>query len=380
MQKINVLQVVNGLAIGGGELKLLELVRNLKEKRSSKYRVVICSVGQGGPLFDEFKKLGVKIYIIEKKHKFDFTQILKLYQIIKSENIHLVQTTLFYADIIGTLAAKLARVRPIISWETVSHPSDSHEHRWFHKISYQICMAWVDKIVAVSEAVKYFLIHQRGIAPDKIVTIHYGIDLAQFNNLNGFIDYKKRLELGFKKNDIVLGTVARLTHQKGHQYLIEAAPSILKIFPNVHFVFAGDGPLRKNLEEKTDQLGVRQNVHFLGFRNDVKDLLYTFDLFILPSLFEGLPNVILEAMATSRPVVATAVDGTPELVQHNKTGLLVPPKSPDALGEAILKLLQQPDRGKKMGYLGRQLVEKQFSFEQQFRRFEELYDAELSRK
>jgi glycosyltransferase involved in cell wall biosynthesis len=377
--KINVLHVVNGLAIGGGELKLLELVEAMCEQRADKYNVVLCSVGQGGPLYPEFEKLGIKIYIIEKRHKLDISQVLKVYSIIKREKIDLVQTTLFYADIIGAIAARLAGVRAVISWDTVSHPPDSYETNLRHKLAYRFSMRFVSKIAAVSDAVKKFLIEDRKIESSKIETIHYGIALNQFQSSNGFINLNKRQELGFTEDDIVIGTVARLAVQKGHAYLVEASKAIVAKYPNVHFVFSGDGPLRSELEKRVEKLGLAEHFHFLGFRNDVSELLFAFDIFVLPSLFEGLPNVILEAMASSRPVVATAVDGTPELIENQISGLLVDPKSPDQLSEAIMAVLAQEDRGIAIGRQARERIEKEFSFAKQFEKFESLYYRELHR-
>ncbi|MCH7679176.1 glycosyltransferase [candidate division KSB1 bacterium] len=377
-RKINLLHIVNGFAIGGGELKLLELVKNLVEKRADKYTVTVCSVGQGGTLQPEFERLGIKVFVIEKKHKFDISQVFKVCRIIKQEQIDLVQTTLFYADVIGALAAKLTGVDAVISWDTVSHPPDSHETRLRHKLSYQLCMRFVKRIVAVSEGVKKYLVEDRKIASKKIVIIHYGIDLSLFKSRNGFLDKRKRSELGLPDHKIVIGTVARLEIQKGHRYLIAAAPEIINKFSNVVFVFAGDGTLRQELETQVNELGLQENFRFLGFRKDVKELLFAFDVFVLPSLFEGLPNVILEAMASGRPIVATAVDGTPELIEHNETGLLVPPKSPHALQEQILNLLENEEKGSKLGRQAKEMAKQKFSFDQQFRKFEEVYDATLA--
>ncbi len=377
-RKINLLHIVNGLAIGGGELKLLELVKNLVEKRADKYNVTVCSVGQGGTLQPEFERLGIKVFVIEKKHKFDLSQVFKVRKIIKEEKVDLVQTTLFYADVIGALAAKLAGVKAVISWDTVSHPPDSFEARLRHKLSYQFCMRFVKKIVAVSEGVKKYLVEERKIDSGKIDIIHYGIDLSSFKTRNGFLDKKTRSKLGIPDHKIVIGTVARLEIQKGHKYLIEAAPGIISKFPDVVFVFAGDGTLRQELELQVNALGLREHFRFLGFRKDVKELLFAFDIFVLPSLFEGLPNVILEAMASGRPIVASAVDGTPELLEHKETGLLVPPKSPQALQSALLNLLEKEDKGQKLGQQAKRMAEQKFSFEQQFQKFEKVYDATLA--
>ena len=289
----------------------------------------------------------------------------------KERDIDIVMTTLFYADIIGALAAKLGGVRHVISWDTVSNPAESDEDKWRHRVAYRLCMSFVDKIVPVSDGVKQFLIEKRGINPKKIQTIHYGVDLEKYNLVNG---KDKRAELGFAKDDFIVGTVARLTVQKGHTYLIDAAPQIVEKFPKVKFVFVGDGPLRDQLEQKVASLNLKDHFHFLGFREDVTEIVNTFDIFTLPSLFEGLPNVILEAMACARPIVATAVDGTPEAIIDNESGLLVPPENPDVLVESLTQLLSNEELRHKLAKNARKRVEDDFSNEQQLKKFNELYE------
>jgi glycosyltransferase involved in cell wall biosynthesis len=143
----------------------------------------------------------------------------------------------------------------------------------------------------------------------------------------------------------------------------------------VHFVFAGDGPMRDELKRQVNSLGVQNHIHFLGFRNDVETLLRNFDLFILPSLYEGLPNVVLEAMASRLPVIATEVDGTPEAVIHSVTGLLIPPCSPKAIEQAICSLLNDRKLLEAMGNAGRNRVETYFSLETQVYQFIQLYQS-----
>ncbi len=367
-RKIRLLQLVNGFSIGGAERKLLELINMLDRNR---YDITICSVGISGPLKKEFEATGYDVFLFTKKHKFDFTQVFKVAKLMKAREIDIVMTTLFYADIIGALAAKLAGVHHIISWDTVSNPAESDEDKWRHRVAYRLCMGLVDKIVPVSDGVKQFLIEKRGIHPKKIETIHYGVDLEKYNLVNG---KDKRAELGFAKDDFIVGTVARLSIQKGHTYLIDAAPRIIEKYPKVKFVFVGDGPLRNQLEEKITAMNLTDHFHFLGFREDVTEIVNTFDIFTLPSLFEGLPNVILEAMACSRPIVATAVDGTPEAIIDNECGLLVPPESPDDLAESLTKLLSDDKLRQKLATNARKRVEDHFSNEQQLRKFNELYE------
>ena len=374
--KKNVLQLVNGFGIGGAEKALLELVRRLDR---DKYRVIVCSVGQGGILETEFKNYADRVAVFPKKFSFDISLIWKVAKLMQKENIDIVQTTLFYADIIGTFAAMLARVPVMISWQTALALPTGHlkDDKLRHTTSYKYAVKHIDKIIAVSDDIKTFFVEKRGIEADKIITIPYGVDLDLYSCRNGV---KKREELNLNAFDPVIGVVGHLSEVKGHTYLIEAAPKICKKFPDVKFVFAGSGPQRETLEKQVKNLNLSSNFHFLGVRRDIPELLNIIDIFVLPSLFEGLPNVILEAMASSKPVVASAVGGIPEAVQHQVTGLLVPPKDPDALADAILKMLADREWATNMGKEGRKRVEEFFSIENEVKKIQQVYDDLFEQK
>jgi glycosyltransferase involved in cell wall biosynthesis len=371
MRKINVLQLVEGFSFGGAEGKLLELVERLDK---SKYNVTVCSLGLGGILQEKFEKIGVKVLVISRKSKFDCAFIFKLIKLMREEKIDILQTTLFFADFIGPIAAKLAGVRVTLAWETISAPE------WLVKrrlIAYKIAMKFADKIISVSEATKIWSVKKRGISPEKLVTIPYGVDLQKYN-LNPASE--KRKELGVSSGTILFGTVARLHKQKGHVYLIKAVKDVVKEIPNVKFVFIGDGELREELEEQVNKFKIADKFLFLGFRYDVDELLKTIDVFVLPSLYEGLPNVILEAMACGQPVIATSVDGSPEAIENNVTGILVPPRDPESLKHAISHLAKNKNLRESMGKEGRHRVEKYFSLRGQLEKFENMYDQFFLKK
>ena len=366
MARLNILQLVNGFAIGGGELKLLELVAKLNK---DKYNVIVCSVGQGGPLQDDFEKVSSKVYVFSKVHRFDFSLILKVVKLMKREQINIVQTTLFYADVIGAAAAWLAKVPVVISWDVVTHPFNK-----LHSTAYHLAQRNMNRVITVSDAINRQVVKERKVDPTKVKTIHYGVDHTKYKSYSD-TSVMKRKEFGFKKDDVILGTVARLTEQKGHKYLIEAAYAITRKFPKVKFAFIGDGPLRQNLQQQISHLGLDSHFSFLGFRNDIPEIVGMLDVFVLPSLYEGLPNVVLEVMACGKPVVATAVDGTPEAVTDGTTGILVPPRDPQALETAIIELLSDHNRRFIMGQEARKRMETIFSLDKQVEKFEKLYDS-----
>lgn len=362
---VRLLFVVNGFAPGGGELKLLELVSELKRRHGSGYRAVVAAVGQGGPLREAFECIADRTVVLPKKHPYDLSQVAGLIRLIREERIDLVQTTLFYADVIGTLAARLAGVKRIVSWEAITQPYGVKR-----MAAYRMAAKGYAVSVSVSEAIRDQVQRERHVPERKTRTIRYGVDDRKFRPVPG---ESCRKTLGLSPDQLVFGTVARLTAQKGHRYLLEAMPKTIRECPNAVFVFAGDGPLRKSLESAAVSLGVDRNVRFLGFRKDITRLMAAFDAFVLPSLFEGLPNAVLEAMACGKPIIATSVDGTPEAVVHGETGWLVPPRDPAALADAILRFCRNRGLMKTLGRNGRKRAVQAFGIDRQISAFDELY-------
>jgi len=364
MKKINVLQLVEGFGFGGAEKKLLELTKRLDKKR---FRTVICCLGLNEQIKKEFEMLGAKVVILPRGKRFDLNMILKVIQLIRRERIDIVMTVLFYADIIGSFAGKLAGVKVIFFWETISAPEWLIKRRfWLYRIAVRFC----NRVIAVSRATAKFVEERRKVSSNKIKIIPYGVDINLFTMGDGLA---VRKELGIAAEDPVIGTIARLHPQKGHIYLIQAAERIVLKFPNARFVLVGNGELRQFIENEVKVKHLDKHFFFLGFRSDVAQLLKSFDVFVLPSLYEGMPNAILEAMASGKPVVATAVDGSKEIIINGETGLLVPAKNAERLAEAVLYLLENRKAARELGQKGRNRVETLFSLEKQIEGFEKLY-------
>lgn len=364
---LRLLHLVNGLAVGGGEKKLWELVRCLNKDYRAEYEQVVCSVGQGGPLDAAFRELDLPLHIYPKRFSFDLGLVSKVMALIRQNEIDIVQTTLFYADIIGAAAAALTRGPKVVSWEVYTQ-----QHPLHHRFAYWLTRASVDTFVAVSEATRQDMIRTRNIDPKRVLTIQYGVDLNGYQKTEAGAAI--RHQLGLSADSILVGVVARFTEQKGHTYLLDAMPEIIRKAPSpVQFVFLGDGPLKASLQAKAESLGVNRVIHYPGFVDNVAEWLAAFDLFVLPSLYEGLPNALLEAMAASNPVVATAVDGSVEAVVEGETGYLVPSRDPEKLRDRILLCIRNPEIMRQMGTNGRKRVEDHFSLEKQVGAFHELY-------
>jgi glycosyltransferase involved in cell wall biosynthesis len=248
-------------------------------------------------------------------------------------------------------AARLARVPVTIA--TVQLYVELEHDR--HTALQRSLLSWsVDRFIAVSEHVRERLEEDLGLPARKIEVIHNAVDAAAARRP---ADPELRSELnGGARGPLVL-VPARLDPQKGHRDLLQAAVEV----PGVTFVLAGDGPEREALEELAHTLGVEERVLFLGYRADVPALLAASDLVVLPSLYEGLPLSLLEAMAAEKPVIASRIGGVDELVSDGKSGLLVPPGDPSALASAIRGLLDDRDRAARLAGAGREVVERNFS-------------------
>ncbi|MBN1893813.1 glycosyltransferase [bacterium] len=367
-KRMRVLQLVEGFNLGGAEKKLLELVRVMDPLR---FKTVVCSLGLGDRLrseFDRLKRRGIEVTVLRRSGRMDLGLLLRLVRLIRKQRIDVIMTTLFYADVMGPIAGRLAGVKGIFSWETISAPEWLIRRRLW---PYRAFIRLADGVVSVSQATADWLHTKRGVPLNKIRVIPYGVDLNLFAARNAGTVRKR---LGLRRRDVVVGMVGRLHPQKGHRYLIQAAPAIVKKNPAVRFLLIGDGELRQELKSQVKALGLEKHFMFLGFRDDVHQLIQAIDIFTLPSLYEGLPNVILEAMAAGKPVVATPADGTRELIETGNTGILVPPKDPPALAAAINRLIGNERLAAAMGRRGLEKIVRDHSLESQVRAFEELYE------
>jgi glycosyltransferase involved in cell wall biosynthesis len=245
-----------------------------------------------------------------------------------------------------------------------------------YRLAYRLARRWVNDYVAVSTETKAAMVRQLGLNETEITVIGNGVDMHRYQQP---VDrHQVRHQLGLEPETKVLITVGTLRTAKGHRYLIEAAGDVIKAHPNVHFLFVGDGELRLELEAQVTACDLTDKIHFLGDRRDVTELLAASDLFILPSLWEGLSMALLEAMAAANPIVATSVSGTSQVLTHAETGILVPPGDAPALAQAIIDLLSQPDaETKAMGEAARRSVAARFSGEKQAAEYLALYERLL---
>ena len=276
------------------------------------------------------------------------------------------------------IAARLAGILHVLGTYHVV-PSDEDKHStWVHKLIEYFSVRCMHSAISVSEATKQAWMKRAGINGENISVVHNGVDLGADKFCCDFdIDaYKREFEL--ESDDLVVSVPARLHFMKGHKYLISAISKIIDRIPNIKFLFIGEGDLEVSLKALCEKEGVSNIVRFLGFRKDIINIVKLSDLIVLPSIaLEALPFSLIEAHACSKAIVAANFGGIPEVVEDGQTGVLVPPKDVDALANAIIELLKDPEKRKRMGGAGRKRVEEMFILDKMLNKTFGLYEELL---
>lgn len=320
----------------------------------------------GARILERALEAGFPTHAVDMRGALDLPAIIRLRRVMREFRADIVNTHSGRdTELAGIAARSLGKRRPrIVRTRHLALPITS-------TITYRML---TDRVVAVSRFVRDYLI-SAGIPSWQVVAVPTGIDLASYAPVVG--GGTLRAELGLPDGTVLVGTVAILRVKKGHADLLRAAKLVLRRFPEVHFVIAGDGPQMQNLLRLIGELGLASRVHMLGLRRDVTNVLQSLDLFALPTHQEALGTAFVEAGAVGLPVVATNVDGVPEVVAQGETGVLVSPGDPAALAEAISGFLEDPVRRRQFGDNAQRRVSRDFSCEIMARRMEELYTGLL---
>jgi len=359
----NVLHLCESSDTGGAESILISLVERLDK---SLYRSMVCLLSDGW-LRVQLEKRKVETVVIPQQRSFDVAWLFRLFRLLNHHEIHIMHSHEFATNVYASVLSSLTGV-PIVA---TAHGKNYYGDKWRRRAAYRF-VARQSTMVAVSGDLKRFLMERIGIPPGNIRVVHNGIDLSRYKIQEG--NYAVRAELGIRRDQRVIGTVGNLFAVKGQTYLLKACKALVGEFPTFVLLIAGEGDQLDLLRKEASDLGIAGNVQFLGFRDDVPSLLQAMDVFVLPSLSEGLPLSILEALALKKPVVATNVGGVPEIMEDGVTGYLVPPRNPEALTDRILLLLREPEVAVRIGQAGRARVEDAFDLETMVREYESLYE------
>jgi len=365
MKKIKLMQITHDLAIGGLQQVVVNLCRSIDRKR---FDVSVLCLRALGEFVPEVEALGIKVYLIpQKKHGTDYFSFLKVAKILRQGKIDVIHTHNTQPFVDGTLGALLSGVKTIVHTD---HARDFPD-KFRYMLAEHLMSYFAYRIVGVSDHTSANLIRYEKIFPRKVMTIENGIDGSRFEIE---IDReKKRRELGISNNGPIIGLGVRLVEQKGITYLLQAMPQVIKSFPGITLVIAGDGYLKSALQHEAIKLGIRKNVLFLGVRLDIPELVKLFDIYVLPSQWEGMPMALLEAMAAGCPIIATNVGGVSKVITDGQNGILVPFASVERLAEVIIKLLSDDNLRNRFLHAGLNRFNEEFSATKMTRNYERLY-------
>ena len=363
-ERTNVLYVIWSLQTGGAERVVADLARSLDRNR---FRPMVCCLNFKGRLALELEAEGIPVFGVDKKRRADLRALFRLARLMRRERVHVVHTHLWTSSLWGRLAALLAGVPVRVVTE---HNIDTWRGRG-HLLVDRILARFTHHFVFVSQEVaSFYRAHLPHVDDNRCLVVHNGIDRVPFEQT---IDRNAvRDRMGLPREAVVAGVVGRLDERKGHRYFLEAMKRLAGE-PGLHAVVVGEGREKDALFAQRRELGLEARVHLVGYWASLAEALAAIDLFVLPSLMEGHPLAILEAMAAGKPVVATRVGGNHEAVEDGRSGLLVPPRDAEALAEAIGSLARDPERAARMGLEGRRLLGERFSLEAAVRANEEIY-------
>jgi glycosyltransferase involved in cell wall biosynthesis len=360
---LKVLQLIPTLDRSGAEKQMVLLAKGLPRDR---FQVEVAALSRLGPLESELRDAGIPVTAIGKRFKFDPIALITLARFLRTRKFDVMQTWIFAANTYGRVASRLSHVPVVVVAEMAV---DLWKGRFDRSID-RILSTWCDRLVGNSHAVVEFY-EQLGVPRDHLAMIYSGTDDLEPAQID---PRAVRAELGLGADAPLIIFAGRLAEQKRLDDLLKALDILQSVEPDVRTIITGDGPLREHLEEMSRAFHLDERVKFLGHRDDVPRLMTAADLTVLPSAYEGLPNVILEAMRLRKPVVATAAPGTTEVVVDGETGLLVPIGNPPLLCRAIRDVIRDTTLARRLGEAGRARVEAHFRASTMIARFAELYE------
>jgi glycosyltransferase involved in cell wall biosynthesis len=369
MAKIRVALCITDLDIGGAERCLTEIA--VRTDRSRFEPVVYCLGPR--PLRDDascvptLEASGVEVHCLDARGVWQFPRVAQsLKRLLTAQNPHILQTFMFHANIVGRIAARRAGVKAVVAGIRVAEQA-ARWHLWLDRMTQH----WVNRYACVSQAVAEFSAARAGLPREKLIVIPNGIDLdkypaAQPADLQAF---------GIAAGRRAVTFVGRLEPQKSVDWLIAAARQWMPNVPDCDLLLVGDGPMRASLQAACRQAAIADRVHFAGWRADVPQILAASSLLVLPSAWEGMPNVVLEAMASRLPVVATDVEGVRELLGPNAPGQTLGHGDTPAMVEAVTAFLRDSALAEKTGIENRRRAEQHFSIVAAVRSYENLWES-----
>lgn len=372
MPQLQIALCITDLAVGGAERCLTELAIRLDRNRFSP--VVYCLAAKPQPpqssLFDALEAAHIEVRFLAARGTWDFFRTVHLLsRMLEEQGTQVVQTFLFHANIVGRIAGRCAGVPGVVSGIRVAQQT-LRWHLWLDRVTDRL----VDRHVCVSHAVACFAEQHHRLPAEKLVVIPNGVNLARFPASQP-ADLSALGIVGERRPILFVG---RLDHQKGLAWLLDMAPTWLQRLRECDLLLVGQGPLEEALRDQCQRLGIADRVHFAGWRPDIPALLAASRLLVLPSAWEGMPNVVLEAMASRLPVVASDVEGVRELLGPDAAQQVAPYGDSGAFTARVMELVQDPEMAAQVGRQNRRRAEETFSFDRMVEAYQDLWESLLA--
>ncbi len=364
--KTTVLHLSTSSGPGGAERVISSLAAALNQQNCR----VIVGLFRPGWLQDECERLGVETKLLPLPGGLQIGWFRDCLRLVREEQVAIIHAHEFSAVLFGWIVARISKV-PFVG---TIHGKNYYWEKFRRRLAYRI-VSRSGRLVVVSDDLKRFVSQRVGIPESRLHVIYNGVESPAVES--DASSQACRAELSLPTGVPVIGTVGSLYPVKGHRHLLDALPAILKRHPRTVLLIAGRGELEMTLKAQATRLGVDGHVRFLGMRNDVQRLLSVMDVFVLPSLSEGLSMALLEAMVSGKAAVATKVGGNPELIDHGKTGFLVLPENSSDLADQLVALLDNPELIRAFGRAGAELVHRRFSKAEMISRYQTLYASLL---
>ncbi len=374
--KIRLLHLIDQLGDAGAETLLYNFATAIDRDR---FDLHICALRpwRNPKIVPALRALGFRVTELNQHHAYDLHILVALIRYVRRQRIEIIHTHLLASDVMGRLVGFLTR-RPVVSTihnGRVDLEQEPAHQQWMERWSAHL---WCRRLIVVSALLRDEIADWFGMPQSRVIAIPNAADTKRFQPRPGFdpAPLKQTLVGGDYR---LVTNVARLMPQKAQHFFVEAAAQVAATRPDVRFVIVGDGPLRGEILALAAACGIADRFSVTGIRNDVPDILAASQVFVLSSLWEGMPISLLEAMTAGCPAVATDVGGVGQLLQHNKTGLLVPPADPTALAAAIADCLDHPAAARRRSAAAATLIAQQYSLTAMARKWEAVYLHELHR-
>lgn len=332
---LSVCHIFPALPLHGAENHFLKLAREIDPQR---IKTSICLISDGGPLVKDFEDMGIPVTLILKKGRYDFSILWRLRNFLKKGQFDIIHTHLFTANFWGRASALF--LPPVLV--SSAHNVQSREHAFLSHIETfldRTLTRTTDAVFCVTPMVMRSMEKETGLPREKLVTIENGIQCPDQETLPSKTEARMLLEIPEKVP--CLAVIGRFSTQKNHRIFLSSLLPVIRKFPDLQVLFVGEGELENEIREYADELKLGKTVRFMGQRRDIATILRALDALVVPSLWEGLPNVMLEAMAVGTPVIATRVGGIPDVLTDGQTGLLTEPDA-ESLSSAMLRGLENP--------------------------------------